>query len=159
MDGVQQPAGNTAVEVVPGKHTISVPDTDTCNISIEVQRNATFEAEYVTQHRLVLESRQATATGSGWHDEGSIATFSVPEIVIVQDFLGIMGAKWRFRGWYEDERLLSASNKESVTMDRQHVIAAHWEADYSMPLTIAAAIIIAVLAATMGYALRRRPKD
>lgn len=173
VDGAKQEKGNLFLDVHPGTHTISVPDTvqvdDTTRLRFEgwkdgstqttrtedFQDDATFEAVYIKQYSLTLESSQASATGAGWCDEGSSAQFSVPTTQAMSGVFGILGGKWIFQGWYEEQKLVSTSSSASITMDEPHHLTADWSADYTLPIAILAVVAV-VVAVGVIFAYRRR---
>jgi hypothetical protein len=59
--------------------------------------------------------------------------------------LGMLGAKWILKGWYEGNNLMTSSTSGSVGMDRAHTLTAEWAADYAqsliLPRIVAAAVI------------------
>ena len=110
-------------------------------------------ATYVTQHKLVLTST-VNATGEGWYDERSTARFSVPPTVPIQGVLGVLGGKLQFKGWYENGKLVTSANADTIQMYNSHTLEAEWQADYTIPIVILAAIF-AVIGATAFVSLRR----
>jgi ribosomal protein L40E len=176
IDGAQQNSGNVFTNVNLGTHTISVPDmvnvdsgtrlrfdrwADGFSLptrTVNLQDDATFEATYVTQYSLTLESPQGSPTGAGWYDEGTSAQFSVPPTQPMSGVLGSLGGKWAFQGWYEGQSLVNKSSSASITMDRAHSLTARWAADYMIPLVVIGVIAGAVLVGiTVIFLRRRRP--
>ena len=174
IDGAQQNAGNVFTNVNLGTHTISVPDT----VNVEsgtrlrfdhwtdgetrtsrrenLQHDATFEAIYVTQHALTLESSQGSPTGAGWYDEGSSAGFSANATQPMSGVLGSLGGKSAFQGWYEGQSLVNKSSNASITMEMAHSLTARWAADYTIPLIVIGVIAGAVLVGITVIFLHRR---
>ncbi len=175
FDGRKQQAGTRLLfDVNPGTHAISVPElVQVDNMTrLRFQRwedgstqldrtmlfedDTTIEALYVTQYRLAIFSTGVNATGTGWYDKGSSATVSVPATNPIDGLLGLLGGKWNFQGWFEDERLLSPSSSFSLTMDRPHALVARWNADYTLPFGILAAVGIIVIGAALYWHRKRR---
>jgi hypothetical protein len=165
VDGVKQPPGPVQLPVVAGAHNLSVPITaqvdnttrlkfdtwsdgfPTPNRTVRINSSTSYEAAYVTQYLLTVAGQAASATGQGWYDAGTIATFSVANSQPMSGPLGSLGGKLRFQGWYEDKKLQTNSSADMIVMDRPHTLTAHWRPDYTMPLIIIAAVpIILVLA-------------
>src|SRR5208283_2044356 len=80
--------------------------------------DSTFTAIYVIQYSLTLISPEANVTGAGWYDSGTSATFSAPISAPMRGVLGILGARWIFKGWYEGDTLISASNEGTLSMTK-----------------------------------------
>ncbi len=162
IDGTQAGAGTRSLEVNPGTHSISVPSIvsidDVTRLkfdhwddgskelarTVNVESSTRLEAVYVKQYKLTLRSPQVNATGAGWYDDGSNANFSVLSSQPVNGFLGVIGAKFQFKGWYENGELLMTSNTGSIQMKTAHTLTAQWGTDYSIPIGIFAVILVAV---------------
>ncbi len=65
-------------------------------------------------------------------------------------------AKWVFEGWSEDGHGISGSTTDQVTMNSPHTIEVIWNADYRLPLSIIATLVILSLA--ILYSRRRSRK-
>lgn len=177
VDGIPAGTGTTSVQVDPGTHLISVPSIvpiDDLNQlrfdhwddgstgaarSVDVERDTTVQAVYVTQHRLILNST-VNATGAGWYDYGSTAKFSVPQSAPLEGVLGMLGGRLQFKGWYENGRLVTASNSGTIQMNEVHSLGARWQADYTIPIAIiggiAAVIVVGVVLALRTSTSRKR---
>ncbi|MGA2971086.1 MAG: zinc ribbon domain-containing protein [Candidatus Bathyarchaeia archaeon] len=162
VDGVQEGTGFTSLKLLPGSHAISVPamvqvdnstrlrfdhwedgSTDMTR-TLDLQDDTTLTANYITQYRLNLVS-QGNATGSGWYDSGTIASFSVPSRSQVI---------WVFQGWYEVGSLVTSSNNGSITMDAPHTLVARWGLDYILLVGVIGVLVgIAVGLAYFGKKL------
>jgi hypothetical protein len=167
VDGVEQAPGPSAVGVALGQHNIAVPalvqvdpttrlrfdhwsDGTLGTVdTIVVTGNASVEATYVTQHLLTLVGAGENATGTGWYDADSVATFSTNQYQPIAGPLGEIGAKSTFQGWYENSQLVTSSPNGTISMDKPHTLTAVWQIDYTVPggitLGIVAAIVIAYL--------------
>ena len=173
VDGIVQPPGAVTVGVAAGSHNMSVSpiaevDNGTRlrfdrwsdgvsfpNRTISVRSASVYEAVYVTQYRLTLESEQGVASGQGWYDVNSTATFSVSQVEPMSGFLGSLGGKLTFQGWYESGKLLTSSTSGSINMNQAHTLMVQWQPDYSMPIVIIVAVVI-VIALVLAFAIRKR---
>ena len=173
VDGTERSPGSVTVGVVAGSHNISVPliayvdsgkrlrfdrwsDGFTePNRTVNVRSASHLEAVYAIQYRLTLTGEQGTATGQGWYDAGSTATFSVPRVEPLSGFLGSLGGKMTFQSWNENGRSLTNSPFGSIVMNQTHTLTVGWQPDYLMPITIIAIPII-VIALILGLVIRKR---
>jgi hypothetical protein len=168
IDGVNTwPIDGTARSLVPSAiHVISAPnivETDNTtrlrfgswvdgqtqtNRTENLQEDTSFGAVYVRQYLLSLQSSVGVASGAGWYDEGSSAQISISNSQPMSGLEGIVGARWAFQGWYEGQRLVSASNIASISMNQTLDLNAHWTADYTVPIaiTVLATLVIAIAA-------------
>jgi hypothetical protein len=169
VDGVKQSPGNVFLNVNPGAHEISIPamvqvDNTTrlrfdrwmdglteTDRTINLQYDMTYEATYVPQHVLALVTSQGNATGSGWYDEGSSVKITSPAAVPMAGIIGNLGGKWTFQGWYENGKLVTTLASSSITMDRAHVLTAHWNLDYLIPIAILCIVAVAAVGSAFGY--------
>jgi hypothetical protein len=164
VDGAQQPEGNVRLNLIPGVHRISVPETaqldnmtrlkfehwsdgvNETSRAVQLDRGMMLAAIYTMQYLLAARSPQAIVSGAGWYNDESNATFSVPSTTLRMDgMMGLLGGKWRFQGWYENEELLTTSINGSIVMRQPHSLTAKWEPDYTLPalvFTIAALLIL-----------------
>ncbi|WP_455283261.1 SHOCT domain-containing protein, partial [[Eubacterium] cellulosolvens] len=101
-------------------------------------------AVYENQYYLEIQSDASPAQGSGWYEEGSMATISVPPEVSMPGFWGILGAKHRFVSWTGP---VSSPNSPTTTVvaDSSETIYAVWSEDYSGAYIILAIICAAIL--------------
>jgi hypothetical protein len=175
VDGLQQPPGPAAVEVALGRHNVTVPllvqiDTRTRlrfdhwqdgstrpNMTFLVMGDTDLDVTYVTQNLLSVTGPQTNSTGAGWYDEGTTAAFSVAQTEPMSGFLGILGGKMSFQGWYLNGQLLTRSTTGSISMNQPHTIDAAWQMDYSEPVAFFGGIAI-VLAFAYLLVRRRRAK-
>lgn len=172
VDGMEQPKGNVRLNLVPGPHTVSVPEivqldnvtrlkfqnwSDAINQtsrSVILIYRTSLTAVYVTQYWLDAASPHGNSTGSGWYDEGFSAAFSVQSTTIpMENVLGLLGGKWVFEGWDEEGELFSRSGNGNIVMLGSHSLVALWAPDYTLPLVFVGAIV-AVLA-IVGVVKRR----
>jgi hypothetical protein len=171
VDGSTQ--ASSPIELTPGTHIVSVPtlvrldnfsrlrfdhwdDGSTLqDRTLNIQSDTSIAATFVRQYLLTLDSSPANATGTGWYDEGSTAQFSVPSAVPMPGLSGTLGARFVFKGWYENGNRFTTSPTGSVGMLSAHIFNAQWTADYTIPIIIAAAIAV-VLAASGILVVRKR---
>jgi hypothetical protein len=178
VDNSVQSNGSVRLKLVVGTHHLSVPDTVQIdnetrlkfkewsdggtqpNRTVLLNHDVTLTANYTTQYLLAIESAPVNATGTGWYDQGTLASFSVPSLrEPMPSVLGILGGLWRFQGWYENGEMLSAARDGSITMNGAHTLMAHWYRDYALPLTIIGLICAAVASlATVGLRNRRKTR-
>lgn len=162
VDGLQQSPGPIQLPISAGSHILSVPsiaqvDSTTrlrfdgwadgfavSNRTVTIEMSRSYEAVYVTQYRLAIAGQAVSATGQGWYDAGSIATFSVAETEPMGSILGLLGGKLRFQGWYEGNQLLADSSTSMIIMDKPHTLTVNWQADYTIPLIISGVVLIAL---------------
>ena len=170
LDGVKQSPGTIQLPMVAGAHNLSVPiivqidnttrlkfdswsdGFPTPNRTVEINSSTSYEADYVTQFMLTVAG-QASATGQGWYDAGSIARFSVGSSQPMSGPLGLLGGKLRFQGWYEGNKLQTNSSADTIVMDKPHALTAHWRPDYTTPLIIVAGVAIILV---LAYLIIRR---
>ena len=164
VDGIQQPNGNVQLNLVPGTHTVSVPaivqienatrvkferwsdGENQTSRTVSLIHRTTLIANYVTQYFLEASSTHGNSTGTGWYDQGSTATFSVPSAIPMENVLGLLGGKWVFQGWYENGELVTGSNPGTRVMARPHSLTARWAADLTLPLIIFGIVALVSLA-------------
>jgi hypothetical protein len=173
VDGVKQPPGSVTLGVVAGSHNISVSPTADVDSgtrlkfhgwsdgftelsrAINVRAASDFEATYDTQYKLSLISEQGAATGQGWYDAGSTATFSISQVQLMSGLLGLLGGKMTFQGWYENGKSLTSSPSGSIVMSQPHTLTVFWQADYSRPIAIVS-ILVTVVALVLALTIRKR---
>ncbi len=173
VDGIEQTPGPAAVGVALGPHNITVPSLAQVDPTtrlrfdhwsdgtlgtidtVTVTGNMSLEAIYVTQHLLTLVGAGENATGGGWYDADSVATFSTNQYQPITGPLGEIGAKSTFQGWYENSQLVTNSPNGTISMDKPHTLTAVWQIDYTVPGGI---ILVAVAAIVIAYLVVRRRK-
>jgi len=112
------------------------------------------------EFRLDAVSDVTQVSGAGWYQAGEVANFSVPLLVPQQGLGGMIGIRWRFRGWSGD--IESTANSESVVMDHPYRIVANWVIDYEQLyyLAIGAAVLVAgAVAAFVGRRVTMKPSE
>lgn len=173
VDGVKQAPGPAAVGVALGQHNITVPalvqidsttrlrfdhwsDGSVGTIhTVLITGNASVEAAYITQHLLTIVEAGENATGAGWYDADTVATFSVNQYEPMTGPLGEIGAKSSFQGWYENGQLITNSPNGTISMDKPHTLTAVWQIDYTVPGGIILGIVVAIV---IAYLVVRRRK-
>jgi hypothetical protein len=163
------------IELTPGTHSVSAPrivqidnvtrlkfdhwdDGSTQPVrSVNVQSDTTVEATFTKQYSLTLVSPSVNATGSGWYDDGSTASFSVPSSIPAQGSLGVIGGQSVFQGWYENGVLKTTSSTGTISMSSAHSLVAEWRTDYTAPI-IVIVIILAAVGAIAALAIRKKSK-
>jgi hypothetical protein len=171
VDGVNG-SGSIRIALAAGNHSLSVPKLVQINNvtrlrfsnwsdgstdpdrSVELNHDITLNGYYITQYRLQVITPVAVG-GAGWYDEGSNVTLSLQSTSApIRGFLGIIGAKWIFQSWVEDEQTISNSTTVLVTMNSPRTLRVAWRADYRSPL--AGLALITTLAAFVLYAVSRK---
>ena len=182
IDGREHGPGLIVLPLTAGSHSLVTPQyvsltnqsrlrfdewsdgSRSLNRTINLVSNVSLAVSYVTQYRLKIIS-YFNATGAGWYDAGSTATFSTvaspqPMSSINQPF----GGQWIFSGWYDNHTLVSNSSEGSILMDEPHTLIAGWYADYNSSqlseiiVAIASSGAIILVAGTLLYASRRSKK-
>jgi len=173
IDGTEQRQGSVTIGVVAGSHNISVPlvvyvDTGKRlrfnrwsdgliqpNRTVNVRSDLRFEAVYAIQYRLTLTDEQGTGTGQDWYDAGSTARFSVPQVEPYSGFLGSLGSRQAFQGWYENGKLLTNSSSGSIIMNQAHTLTVLWKPDYLLPIAIIT-ITVVFVALILAVVIRKK---
>jgi len=143
---VQGPAGTRYVFLfwtVEGQRY----DTETQTIRI-VQRRLTATAEFKVQHQLVVKSEFGNPQGSGWFDEGSVATFFVTSPVG-------FGIQQVFERWSGDST--STSPSSTIVMNSPKTVVAVWRADYTIAI-VAILGVVGASGAAIGFIAYSRKK-
>jgi hypothetical protein len=164
INGVQQTTGPASVEVAMGQNNITVPQFVQLNESsrlsfdhwsdgyptparnIVITNTTTLQAIYATQNLLTLVGLQGNATGTGWYDANSTATFATSQYQPIVGSLGTLGARLSFQGWYENGQLLTNSPTGTISMNEPHTLTAVWQMDYTIPIVSATIVIIGAVA-------------
>jgi ribosomal protein L40E len=159
VDGVPQTSvvDKVYAYLAAGTRTISVQDvvsiddstrlrfdhwTDgitTTNRFVTLEDDMQFEVIYVRQFLLNLTSPYGNATGGGWYDQESSATFSVVAIQPMSGLFGLLGGKYVFSNWAGDST--STAPNASVIMNGPKTVTAQWRADNTLPYVILGSII------------------
>jgi len=168
VDGVPQREGNVWLNLIPGFHKISIPDTaqldnvtrlkferwsdgvDETNRTIQLGQGTMLAAIYAMQYLFRATSSEGNVTETGWYDEGSNATFSVPSTTMpMNGVVGLLGGEWKFQGWYENGELQTNSINGSIIMRQPHSLIARWEPGYTLPVLVFTIAVLTLIIASM----------
>lgn len=94
---------------------------DKPEITVVVNGPKVIKAKWKTQYYVSARTPHSRALGSGWYDEGAVAT-----VVVESTFVPKGDYAYRFAGWYEDSRLLTASARCSFRVSRPVSLRAEW---------------------------------
>lgn len=126
---------------------------DSTTINVRVDEPKVFEPVWIKQYNIRLLSEFGLVRGSGWYDEGSIATMSIdkPSVNIG------LGKSAIFQGWASDGPA-SISKIDSTTyaiagVDQPYTLTAEWSVDETFRYVIMADMLAA--AAISGFLLLR----
>ena len=166
--------GMLQVLVPWGTHQITVPDSvpkregereffagwsdnvSTASREITVGNNETFTANYRVQYQLSVNSPYGATSGSGWYFANEIAHASVqPTWVFSEGILGAIGGRHVFDRWEGGACQTPTQAECVIVMDEPKQLVAVWSTDYTVPIAIAALV---VLAAITGVLWRKRRK-
>jgi hypothetical protein len=163
VDGTRQQNATTKFSLKFGNHTVLVPNLVEFNNStrltftgwkdgernsnrtLDIRADTTLTARYVKQYQLILSSNLSNS--SGWYDEGTTATYSVPSTEPMDGLLGLLGGKWVFQGWYENNtQLVTRAFVGTIPMNTPHHLTARWKGDYTQPSALLGILTIAIIA-------------
>jgi N-acyl-D-amino-acid deacylase len=122
--------------------------------TITVTETASLTARFKTQYELNVVSDLGDPQGSGWHDAGSTATFSVTSPQPGTGLFGSLGGKRVFQAWIGDAAADTAT--ASITMDGPKTVQAEWTTDDSQPYMILGGIGAAIVVAIVVFLFIRR---
>ena len=104
--------------------------TSTSNtVAIVLDSPKILIATWKSQYYLTVETKRGTTTGEGWYDVDSVAEFSVPSELPMEEPFGTLGGKYIFSGWTGDSA--ATTPRSTITMDRAHLVTALWSSDYT----------------------------
>ena len=112
--------------------------------TVTASSSMTYVAEFKTQYLLTVKSSVGDPKGSGWHDAGSTAAFSVTSPVPVGGSMGMLGGKYIFEHWAGDSAAVNPTT--SVTMDEAKFVTAEWRVDNMLPCLVILGIVGALVA-------------
>jgi uncharacterized repeat protein (TIGR02543 family) len=98
------------------------------SVTIYMDTPKTLTADWNVQYYLRVISPFGTATGEGWYNAGSTASFSVSPTDVPIDIWGYLGAKHVFSSWTGDTA--AASSTSTIIMDGPKTVTAVWKDDY-----------------------------
>jgi len=117
--------------------------------TIRIDRpEVTAIAEFKVQHELAVKSEFGDPRGSGWYDEGSLATFSVNSPVG-------FGIQHIFQRWSGDST--SASPSSTIVMNSPKTVLAVWRADYTV-LIVVILVVVGASGAAIGFVAYTRKR-
>ena len=122
--------------------------TETSTLRID-SRQVVATAMFKVQYELIVKAEFGDPQGSGWHDEGSLATFSVTTPVG-------FGIQHIFERWTGDSS--STSPKSTVLMNSPKTVTAVWRADYTVLIVMILGVVGASVAAIGFIVFSRRRK-
>ncbi len=92
------------------------------NATVYMAGNITEQAEWKTQYYVNVTTPYGKAYGSGWYDNGSVATFSIPDPTVTIGY----GARANFSGWSNG----APSAASSVVVSHSLNLSARWKTQY-----------------------------
>jgi hypothetical protein len=179
IDGNTQPPGTVSINVSPGTHTLSVPQTLALQTgsqllfdhwsdgstqptkTVDLQDDTSITPVYRTQYRLTLTD--PAAKGSGWYDSGSTASISVPSSFPCDGISGVLGCTRNFQGWYENGNPMSSMSTTGVTMNTAHTLDTQYTTNMTGPIVVSIVIAIVIVALIVflirrNYVVQRRTR-
>jgi hypothetical protein len=143
-------------------------DSGYVRVSMHVLQDTNLTAYYVEEYWVSMLNTGYNVTTtqtsqpkpmSGWYRQGTLAylgTVSSPQPL--DGFLGELGAREVFDGWYVNGRYINNTSYVAVPVSGPLTVEARWHVEYTTPITIAAGIVLAICA-LIGYATftKRRP--
>jgi len=168
--------GIVKTNVKPGKYLIEVPQkiSSTNNTRLSfigwndgsksnprltyVQHDTNLTAEYEKEYYLNVNSSLGSTQGNGWYSTGSVATFSVPDLIYVPSILQIIPDKYSFIKWTRDSDAMTSISK--IVMTSPKTVEAYWQLDETPRILILLSTIIILFdLAILGYLAKRRRKN
>jgi uncharacterized repeat protein (TIGR02543 family) len=159
LDGVQQAAGSTNIQLNPGPHVISTPPivqldstsrlrfngwsdgSNETTRTFDLESDTQISANYVTQY-YVSASSDSTLI-SGWYDSGATIQLSVDQSQALNSYRVLLSG---FNGWYNGDQLVSSSPSTTITVTGSLNLSAKWNIlPYVPPIVAVAAIVGLVL--------------
>jgi hypothetical protein len=110
---------------------------------ILITQNTDIAAIYRTEYYLSAISDVNKVSGTGWYEQGSLATFAVDPSYTVVAWFGYVTYQYDFSRWSGDSN--STSNVSSVMMNQPKSVKAEWVLSGTMlrPILIAYALLLA----------------
>jgi predicted GH43/DUF377 family glycosyl hydrolase/predicted RNA-binding Zn-ribbon protein involved in translation (DUF1610 family) len=174
LDGTQESAGSTSLQLSPGVHTISVPNmvqidstsrlkfngwsdgSTQLTRTLDVESDTQLSVTYVTQY-LVNATTDSTLQ-SGWYDQGTVLQLNVTNQLLNSYRLFTGG----FDGWYNNGQLVSKSPSASLTVDGPVNLTDSWNyLPYLPPVLIVVIVAVILFLARRGTIpiSRKMPQD
>ena len=168
--------GIVKTSVKPGKYLVELPQkiNSTNNIRLSfvgwsdgsksnprltyVEHDTNLTVEYEKEYYLNVNSSLGITQGNGWYPSGSVATFSVPDLIYIPSILQIIPDKYSFIKWTRDSDEITSISKIKMTSPK--TVEANWQLD-EMPriLILLSTIIILFDVSILGYIAKRRRKN
>ncbi len=127
-------------------------DVTTPERVIELKENIDLIVHYKTKYFVLVNSLYATVTGTGWYDEGSVATISVSPLTVQ---VSMLTPPQKFSHWSGD--IYSKEPTTSFIVDSPKVINAVWEPDYvGFAINLSPLIIILLVIVSIPVIIWRR---
>lgn len=104
-------------------------DIEPASREITVSEDATYTANYKTQHYLTVESDYGEPSGGGWYDEGASAGIGTEETI------GDDETRYVFLNWLVDAEEEEADNNTSIVMDSPHTAVAEYKTQHYLTVT------------------------
>lgn len=139
-------------EFVPEKEGVRYRATTP---TITLSQTGVVDLKYMKQFLLTINA--AGATGGGWYDAGSTATFSVPSEIPVEGLFGTIGGKMRLVQLINEKN--QTVNATSIAMDGPHSVTATYVEDLSGAYITLAGIVVAIVAIAVVMILRTRKRS
>ena len=168
--------GIVKTRLKPGKYLVEVPQkinsTNNTRLSFigwndgsksnprltYVQHDTNLTAEYEKEYYLNVNSSLGRTQGNGWYPSGSVATFSVPDLIYVPSILQIIPDKYLFIKWTRDSDATTSISKIVITSPR--TVEANWMLDETPRILILVSVIIILFdLAILGYIAKRRRRN
>jgi hypothetical protein len=123
-----------------------------------VQHDTNLTAEYEKEYYLNVNSSLGSTQGNGWYSTGSLATFSVPDLIYVPSILQIIPDKYSFIKWTLDSDATTSNSKIAMTSPK--TVEANWQLDETPRILILLSTIIILFdLAILGYISKRRRRN
>jgi hypothetical protein len=125
------------------------------NNSVTVTSDEQVQFPYKAQYYFTINNAYGQATGSGWYDNGSTATFSLKtRTVPMPGMAGFLGGKLVFTTWTGDAE--GSSLQGNITITGPVSLSATWKPDYSIPYIVVALIVLLATTLLITYSRRIR---
>ena len=122
------------------------------NNSLRVSGPGICRFAYSIEYFLDVKSDYGVTAGSGWHTRNENVTFSVTQEGSAGGALGLLGVRYRFKGWSGDSNATSTS--AAILMDGPKEVIAVMGLDYMVPALVALAL--SLVAGSIWFVLKKR---
>jgi len=151
VDHTLYSSGRIELSLCPGLHTVTVPSIINISDSSRLRFDRWSDGSKDPSHALNLTSDVSLAPvyakqfkltiispfrnlADGWYDEGSTVIIAAPASQLVNGFLGVLGVRFEFVGWYENGAVSLTSSNGTIKMDADHTLVEGWTTDYMVPI-------------------------